>query len=37
LQKGEPVVVVFFGENPVQGVVEGIDKTTALIAFGRGA
>jgi hypothetical protein len=37
LQKGEPVVVVFFGENPVRGVVEDVDKTKALIAFGRGA
>jgi hypothetical protein len=37
LQKGEPVVVVFFGENPVRGVVEDVDKTKAMIAFGRGA
>jgi hypothetical protein len=37
LQKGEPVVVVFFGENPVRGVVEEVDKTRALIAFGHGA
>jgi hypothetical protein len=37
LQKGEPVVVVFFGENLVRGVVEDVDKTKALIAFGRGA
>jgi len=37
LQKGEPVVVVFFGENPVRGVVEEVDKTKALIAFGQGA
>jgi hypothetical protein len=31
------VVVVFFGENPVRGVVEDVDKTKALITFGRGA
>jgi hypothetical protein len=37
LQKGEPIIVVFFGENPVRGVVEGVDKTKALIAFGQGA
>jgi hypothetical protein len=30
-------VEFFFVENPVRGVVEDVDKTKALIAFGRGA
>jgi hypothetical protein len=37
LSKGEPVVVVFFGEHAVRGVVAEIDSTKAVIAFGQGA
>jgi hypothetical protein len=37
LSKGEPVVVVFFGEHPVRGVVADVDKAKAVIAFGQGA
>jgi hypothetical protein len=37
MSKGEPVVVVFFGEHTVRGVVADVDKAKAVIAFGQGA
>jgi hypothetical protein len=36
VQKGEPVVVLFFGEHPVRGTVEDVDKAKTSIAFGQG-
>jgi hypothetical protein len=36
MQKGDPVIVKFFGENAVKGTVEDADKTKAIIAFGQG-
>ena len=37
MQKGEPVVVKFFGEHVVWGTIEDADKTKATVAFGHGA
>jgi hypothetical protein len=37
LSKDEPVVVVFFGEHAVRGVVVDVDKAKAVVAFGQGA
>jgi hypothetical protein len=36
VQKGESVVVVFFGQHPVRGIVDTIDKAKVMIAFGQG-
>ena len=37
MQKGESVLVVFFGQHPVRGIVDNIDKAKVMIAFGLGA
>lgn len=37
MSKGEPVVVVFFGQHPVRGVMDDVDKDKVVISFGLGA
>ena len=37
MSKGASVVVVFFGEHAVHGVVAEVDKAKAVIAFEQGA
>lgn len=37
MSKGEPVVVVFFGQHPVRGVMDNLDNDKVVISFGLGA
>ena len=35
MEKGEPIQILFFGDNAVTGTVENVDKVTATIVIGK--